>query len=309
MMNEKDLLDAVGEIRDELIEKTALPDTSCIGTEPAGEEHFIMETKKNKEAKTQKNSFFIRPAVAAAVAGLVLLGNVALFAGIAKMRNSTDGGNSTFTPAATVSTEGEQITMPDLIGLDYNEAVMLYGEMLNIVADSREYSAYDVERIFMQDIPAGDPVSTGDTVHVRVSLGAKKVHLPDVTGWNLDQAREQIVQSGLFLDKRSEYSNEVDAGLVISQDPPGDTDVEPGTYVRLTVSLGANPTMVKVADLTGISWEIAETWAKGADLIAKKEEVPDDSEAGTVLGQDIAANEEVAAGTVITLRVSAGKAD
>ena len=304
-MNEKDLLDAIGEIKDELIEKTALPDTSGVDTEPAGEEHFIMENKMNNETKAQKNSFFIRPAVAAAVAGLVLLGNVALFAGIAKMR----GVNVGFTRAAASRAEADQPTMPDLIGMDYSEAVLMCGDKLNIMVDSREYSDYEAERIFMQDIPAGDPVSAGDTVHVRVSLGVKMVCLPDVTGWTFDVASNTILQEGLFIDKRSEYSNEVEKGLVISQDPPGDTDLEPGSYVQLTVSLGAKPTMVKVADLTGLTWENAETWAKDADLIAKKVEVPDDSEAGTVLGQDIAPNEEVAAGTAITLRVSAGKAD
>ena len=74
-----------------------------------------------------------------------------------------------------------EFKMPSLIGMDYKEAELQYGDKIRINIDSKEYSEYERDKILDQDIPVNDPVGKGDTVNVRVSLGAKKVLLPQTS--------------------------------------------------------------------------------------------------------------------------------
>lgn len=200
-----------------------------------------------------------------------------------------------------------EFKMPSLIGMDYKEAELQYGDKIRINIESKEYSEYEKDKIFNQDIPVNDPVGKGDTVNVRVSLGAKKVLLPDVENWEFETAKSTIVGLGLFVDKRSSYDPNIEKGKVISTDPKGPLEVEPGSYVRVTVSLGQNKTTVPVPNFVNMDWDLAKTQAEALKLTVSKKEVDDEAKEGTVLNQNVQPNEEVSEGTLIELTVSSGK--
>lgn len=207
----------------------------------------------------------------------------------------------------TSENNAAEFKMPTLIGMDYNEAKLQFGDKIRIEILSQEYSEYEKDKIFDQDIPANDPVGQGDTVNVKVSLGQRKVLLPDVTEWEFETAKSTIVGLGLYVDKRSSYDPVVEKGKVISTDPKGPVELEPGSYVRVTLSLGKNKETVPVPNFVGMKWDLAKTTADSLKLTLAKKEMDDEAEEGTVLNQNVTPNEEVSEGSLIELTVSSGK--
>lgn len=205
------------------------------------------------------------------------------------------------------SSYADEVPMPSLIGMDYGEALKMYGDMFQIVVDSSEFSEYEADQIFFQDIQPGDPVGKGEPVHVKVSLGAQKVLLPDVTDWEFETAKQTIFGLGLYVDKRMSYSSEVEKGKVISTEPEGPCEMVLGSYVRMTVSLGKNPDTVPVPNFVNMDWDMAKTVADSLNLELMKKEVDDAAEKGTVLNQNVQPGDEVSEHSLIELTVSSGQ--
>ena len=203
--------------------------------------------------------------------------------------------------------QANNMRMPGLVGVRYEDALVLYGDGIQIVSDSWEYSEYEEGIIIEQDIPEDGPISAGETVHVKVSRGEKRVLMPDVTDWEFETAKSTIIGLGLYADKRSAYSSEVEKGKVISTDPEGPCEMVPGSYVRMTVSLGKNPDTVPVPNFVNMDWDTAKNIADSLNLELVKKEVDDEAAAGTVLNQNVQPNEEVSEGSLIELTVSSGK--
>ena len=203
--------------------------------------------------------------------------------------------------------QADNMRMPELVGMRYEDALVLYGDGIQIVSDSWEYSEYEEGIIIEQDIPEDGPISAGETVHVKVSRGEKRVLMPDVTDWEFETAKSTIIGLGLYADKRSAYSSEVEKGKVISTDPEGPCEMVPGSYVRMTVSLGKNPDTVPVPNFVNMDWDTAKNIADSLNLELVKKEVDDEAAAGTVLNQNVQPNEEVSEGSLIELTVSNGK--
>ena len=306
-MKEQDLLKAIHNLPDQTVEHYALPKSGKSDALPdetaAGKEH-IMTT--NADTANKKPIRIHRTGIAAAI--LICLGlNAGLFFGINKLRtdNSIIPGHA---PVESVSVDSDY-KMPSLIGMDFDDALVMYGDIIQIVCDSEEYSDYEDGIIFDQDIPANEPLKKGDTVHVKVSIGAKKVQLPDVAGWDFETAKTQILALKLYVYKRCAYDNEVPEGKVISTDPVGPAELEPGTYVRVTVSLGPNNANVLVPNFVGMRYEEAKEVLESMGLVAAKREVSGTELAGKVLAQDINPGEEVAGGTTVTLDVVTGESN
>ena len=135
------------------------------------------------------------------------------------------------------------------------------------------------------------------------------VLVPDMTGWDYETAKQQILGLGLYVDKRSSYDDEVPEGKVISMDvgdgeTTGSAEAKAGSYVRIVVSLGPNPGTVSVPDFTRMNVDEALEVAQGVNLVLNINSKTFDEPDGTVVSQDVKAGEEVAEGTVITLDVS-----
>mgnify|MGYP002622109840 CR=1 FL=1 len=74
----------------------------------------------------------------------------------------------------------QTITMPYLVGLDYNSAVSAYSSQINIVKGDSQYSDnYNAGTIMWQYYDSGTTLSVGTTVSVTVSLGPAPTSPPD----------------------------------------------------------------------------------------------------------------------------------
>lgn len=199
-----------------------------------------------------------------------------------------------------------EYAMPNLVGMDFTAARLQYQDTIDIDVWSREYSKYEKDTIFEQSVPEKDPVLKGDKVKVKVSLGAQKVKLQDVTNWDYETAKSTIMGLKLQVDPRRMYDNNIAAGKVIKTEPAGPCELEPGAYVTVYVSLGENKETEHVPNFIGRDWDEARQLAESNNLKAAKKEVNDTSPAGTVIDQNIEADTEVTSGSPIELTVSNG---
>ena len=134
-----------------------------------------------------------------------------------------------------------------------------------------------------------------------------EVEVPDVIGWAVDDAREEITDAGLRFRQVSE-PNDAPAGEVVSTDPEAGELVEEGDTVVVTVSAG--PNAIPVPDVKGRTQADARALLAdaGFDPVNITVEPVDDPEVpkDMATGTDPAAGEEVARDTPIVLYISTG---
>lgn len=137
---------------------------------------------------------------------------------------------------------------------------------------------------------------------------ARTVTVPEVSGLTLPQASQALVEARLAVGQVTEAaSDDVAAGLVLSQDPSAGKAVPAGTAVALTVSSG--PALVTVPEVVGMAPEEATAALEAAGL-AVEEHVADgpvdpdagEADVGRVYRQTPTAGTKVPKGTVVEIR-------
>ncbi|MFI6855452.1 Stk1 family PASTA domain-containing Ser/Thr kinase [Streptomyces sp. NPDC050416] len=136
--------------------------------------------------------------------------------------------------------------------------------------------------ICSQDPKAEAEVQKGDTIALVVSTGAPKVTVPDVTGLTYEKAEAMLEGKGFQVDQKTEESDRT-PGVVIEQDPKGDTDQEKGSTITLTVAKEAEKSTVP--DVLGQSCDAAKQQMQASNLVGNCTEVEtdDDNQVGKVI--------------------------
>lgn len=129
------------------------------------------------------------------------------------------------------------------------------------------------------------------------------VTVPSVVGLQLERATTLLEDAGLEVAVTREPSEQLEAGLVISQDPDRDEEVDAGSTVQLVVSSGQE--VVEVPTLFLLSQTAAEDLLRERGLVPKvtPREV-EEGEPGFVVDQNPAAGEEVPPGSEVEIFVS-----
>ena len=138
-------------------------------------------------------------------------------------------------------------------------------------------------------------------------FGASDVEVPDLTHLLKDEAIHLIEESNLTVGEiTEEYSGRVEAGLVISQSPSAGSEVERGTTINLTISLGVE--LVEVPDVTGLNLTEATDLINeiGLTLGVVNEEYSDTIYEEIVISQSLPAGGQVEIGESVDLVVSLG---
>ena len=159
--------------------------------------------------------------------------------------------------------------------------------------ESTEPTEETTEASETSDSPSPTPSETATYVDVPASL----------IGQDIDTVTAELEGKGLVVDATPQETSEYEPREVISLNPTG--SVAQGETVSVTYAMA--PETVGVPSVTGMSFEAAQKRIQDAGLaVAKGEERPDPSVAGTVLAQDVPAGSEVGPGTTITLDISTG---
>ncbi len=259
----------------------------------------------SEDGKKKKN---VGPIILAVVAILVFLGGISYFLY-----------SALFGSAGILSDSGQEVTVPNLVGMTIEE--------VNVAIASGEIdSVFTIQQgdVVESDSPAGqivyqDPefndilkVQSGDsiTITVDISAGPSELTMPNVVGQDYRVAQETLEDGdtyGLSVVLDMEYSDTVDANLVISTDPTAGEELEEGQSVTLVVSLGAESTTITVIDFLTMDIDSARTAASALGLFVDDiQEKVDDSEKGTVIYQSISPGAVVEEGTSITFYISSG---
>ncbi|MFJ8597874.1 Stk1 family PASTA domain-containing Ser/Thr kinase [Streptomyces shenzhenensis] len=153
----------------------------------------------------------------------------------------------------TISDGPETVQVPDLAGRGLADAKALLkkgglepGMVTRAFSDSVPKDA-----VIGTDPAAGTERHAGSAIALTVSKGSP-IDVPDVTGGDLDSARQELEDAGLTVEISTEQVNsEFDKGQVARQTPAGDSQAAEGDTVRLTLSKG--PEMVEVPNVVGAS--------------------------------------------------------
>lgn len=208
-------------------------------------------SRSDKEQKNRNGMSRVSIVIIAAAATFVILG---IAGAILLMQNQNPflgmfGGNQNATQESTMSTEWTGPTVPNYVGMSYEEAVKAAGGSTGVTlmrAYSDEHSDSYKEGVVMAQSPAaGSKVSQDGNivVSVTVSKGAQMRELPKIEGQSLDQVSSDIAAQGLLASAEYSYSDKYAEGRVIGykNHQVGDT-VEYGTNITIIVSKGKEPT-------------------------------------------------------------------
>jgi serine/threonine-protein kinase len=205
---------------------------------------------------------------------------------------------------------GRWTTVPQLVGKSKDTAIGLLQEAgLDPDCCDEQWS---------EDAPAGQVISTkpakgdairGSDVRLVVSKGPERFTVrPELVG----QPEESVIaelqqQPAITVTTTSDYSDDVDAGLVIGFDPPAGTQLKRGQVVTVIVSKGHAP--VAIPNVVGSTPEAATATLKQLGFTVERG--PDDRSRDVSPGQVMGVSPDPGAGpvdygTTVTIVVSAG---
>ena len=135
----------------------------------------------------------------------------------------------------------------------------------------------------------------------------KKVNIPNLVDKTAEAAENEINSLNLKMEKEEIASSTVEAGKVISQEPPykEGEKVEEGSIIKVVVSKG--PETTALPGFVGSTIEDVRETAKEIGIILKEENQSSDTvEAGYVIKQDTKEGVMVKSGDTVTVYVSTG---
>jgi serine/threonine-protein kinase len=202
-----------------------------------------------------------------------------------------------------VSAAAAQAAVPSVVG---DSKTVATGKLNTAGFTKVEQTEVDSDKpkdeVLQQDPAAGTTVAKDTVIKLTVSKGVATITLPDVAGKTCDQAKQDLVNAKLKAENLScvdTVSDQVAKGKVIGTDPQGSAAADQA--VKILVSTG--PAKVAVPSVIGITQSNAETVLFNAGLKVKVEFEPKADRVGIVFEQTPDPDEQVDAGSTVTITV------
>jgi beta-lactam-binding protein with PASTA domain/predicted Ser/Thr protein kinase len=201
-----------------------------------------------------------------------------------------------------VSTGRPEVTVPSVINESLADAV---AELTSAGLDAKVVEV-DSDRtpgtVTGQQPSAGTVVVEGTQVRINVSRGPRPVPVPNVIGFPYDQAAAELQRAG-FAVARVEVDSDLSEGIVVGQDPDGNSTSAEGSTVTLSVSRG--PVTTAVPDVTNQEVSIARTTLEAAGFRVRTvlEDTTDPAQDGFVIAQDPIGGSQEEENSTVTLVV------
>lgn len=141
-----------------------------------------------------------------------------------------------------LSTGKEKFVFPDVRDRQYDEVVeLLEAEGFDDFKKEEQHDESAPGTILEQDpAPDSEVIPTETAVTFTVSLGEESITVKDLSGYNQKGLENYEDSSGLHIKYAEEqYSDSVDKGLVIEQDPEPGSSLTKGETITVTLSKGA----------------------------------------------------------------------
>jgi len=203
---------------------------------------------------------------------------------------------------------GPTVVIPDVTGKSLEDAQRLIQQRgLESTVERQDFSETVQEGfVISQDPSEGVKAAKGSRVSFVTSKGPETVDVPGLVGKTRQEAEQALAQAGLQVGNVTDRPDDkVEAGRVLSQDPPVGEKIDRSKGVDFVLSRGQ--ALVRVPDLTGLSPEDAASRLSDAGLKSSTKNVCDPSkDLGKVIAQDPAPRQEVPKGATVTISVNAG---
>ncbi len=202
---------------------------------------------------------------------------------------------------------GREVEMPSLVGQNSGDAkTMLTARGLRMKVADRVYSDLQVNQVVRQSPPAGMRMKVGQQAHVVLSLGPRKVTIPQLEGKSLRAARIELLRAGMQVGEVSDaYLPEFQTDAVVQQNPrSGASATSP--RVNLLVSQGAREPAYMMPYLVGLNQAEAQRQLAAAGLRVTNVtllSVPE-SPHGTVIGQTPSHGARIVASAPLELQIA-----
>ena len=211
-----------------------------------------------------------------------------------------------------VFSPAERLSLPNFIGSNYEQLAnnveldSMYDFKVTYIIDTNSESG----RILDQNPDPGRSMMItpeGIKVDLTVSTGIILTPVPNVVEMDYREALLELNKAGFEVEIENATSDYVSKDFVISTSPAVSEKISAGSTVYLVVSSGPEISDVTMPNLIGLTEEAAISKLQNAGLsFGSSEHVSSEYDAGTVIGQNIAAFTEVEEHTKINLRVSTG---
>lgn len=186
--------------------------------------------------------------------------------------------------------------VPDFVATDFDEAQKWAEESNLILASAGSEYALNAEtnRILRQDVDAGMVTVNNTQVNVNVSSGVEKYAMPDLTGYDLEQAKTIVECMGVEIDTEEGAKAGLADGCIISQSIDPYEEVQTGDVVTLVVNRQSGASGI-VPDVVGMSWDKAldESADLGVALKINQKVFSDSTDAYEIIEQDTKKGESV----------------
>ena len=222
------------------------------------------------------------------------------------LSQNPEGGKAEKNSTISVTVVGTRVAqVPGVVDQEREAAQNALEEAGFEVKVEEEESSFDDEgKVIRQDPGGGSEEEYGSEVTITVGTGPSSVTVPDLSDSNLDQAAALLEDAGLELGAQDEAYSDAAEGIIISQDPEADSEVEPGSAVGVTVSIGPEP--VTVPNVIGYGVDDAAAEVANAGLTYQTFEYQSDEPEGTVVSTDPGAGTELDPGTLVAIYYSTG---
>jgi tRNA A-37 threonylcarbamoyl transferase component Bud32 len=136
--------------------------------------------------------------------------------------------------------QATSVEVPDAVGLTEAEAKQkLNASGFKVDVRLQESSAADAGKVLDQSPAAGERAEKGSRVVIEVGNGPATVEVPEVVGLSISEAEAKLAKAGLTVGLQRERPSDTEPeGVVVEQEYPAGTKVEPETAVDLRVSSG-----------------------------------------------------------------------
>jgi beta-lactam-binding protein with PASTA domain len=201
-----------------------------------------------------------------------------------------------------VSTGPPKVQVPDVRGRSDTEAVAALAR-LGLEAKINEiFSDEDPGIVTGQKPRPGQVIVVGSKVTLNVSKGRQPIAVPVVIGQPYDTAASRLQGAG-FAVARQDVDSDQPAGIVVDQDPDGNTLAAPGAKVTLSVSKG--PEETTVPDVTSQDEETARETLEdsGFRVRVARQTTDNPDQDGFVLSQTPAGGTRAQPGSTVTITV------
>ena len=218
----------------------------------------------------------------------------------------------------------KEVSCPSVIGMTVEEAKDEFD--FTIVVGSEEKSDKPAGEIISQNPNASTKVKPKSTITVVVSSGVAEDdeedeeggtnYVPGVVGWTKEEAIAEFKRQKIRYSTESDYSDDVEEGLVISTNPKAGKEISDDTIVTITISRGPEKNTdddsevetITMPDLSNLTESAAKTTLKNNKLsVGKvKTEYSDTVKKGLVISQSVMKDAEVEVGTTIDITISLG---